>query len=179
MEEGLLVRKIDWGTVIDHIPAWRADRVMRLIDAEQLMRDPEVSVIILKNVPSRKYGRKDVVKLYHHYLSKTDAALVRLIYPTVTVNYIRDWKVEKYSPELPETIEGKEVRALLRVPRRHDRGAGEGAGLRQLLEVRDSGRFADVQQVQPLVSGRRRGADNASRRPEGQEEGEGVRRKMA
>jgi aspartate carbamoyltransferase regulatory subunit len=107
MEEGLLVRKIDWGTVIDHIPAWRADRVMRLIDADQLARDPEVSVIVLKNVPSRKYGRKDVIKLYHHYMSKTDAALVKLIYPTVTVNYIRDWKVEKYSPELPETIEGK------------------------------------------------------------------------
>ncbi|MCS7094241.1 MAG: aspartate carbamoyltransferase regulatory subunit [Thaumarchaeota archaeon] len=107
LEEQLLVRKIDWGTVIDHIPNWRADQVLKLIEVESLIKEPDVSVIVLKSVPSRKYGKKDVIKLYHYFIKESDAALIKLLFPTVTINFIRDWKVQKYVPNLPEELVGK------------------------------------------------------------------------
>jgi len=105
--EPLLVQKIDWGTVLDHIPAWRADDVVRLLDLEGLKRGMDVSIIVLYNVPSRKLGRKDVVKLYHHMVSEDEARLLALIFPQITINYIKDWKVEKHTPDLPRRIIGK------------------------------------------------------------------------
>lgn len=121
MEEHLLVRKIDMGTVVDHIPPWSAEGVLRLIDYDALRSDPSKSVIVLHNVPSRKYGRKDVVKLYRHFISHEEADLICLIYPTATVNYIRDWKVEKYRPRVPERILGRlrcpELSCITNTPR--------------------------------------------------------------
>ncbi len=106
-EESLLVRKIDWGTVIDHIPAWRAGQVVKLVGIDSLRTNPEVSVIILNNVPSRKYGKKDIIKIYHHYISQGECDILSLIFPTVTINYIRDWKVEKVKPRIPDLIVGR------------------------------------------------------------------------
>ncbi|MEM0481833.1 MAG: aspartate carbamoyltransferase regulatory subunit [Nitrososphaerota archaeon] len=105
--ESLLVRKIDWGTVLDHIPAWRADQVIKLLNLETLKQNPDVSVIVLHNVPSKKLGRKDIVKLYHYMVSEDEAEILALVLPQITINYIRDWKVEKHSPGLPEKIVGK------------------------------------------------------------------------
>jgi aspartate carbamoyltransferase regulatory subunit len=106
-EESLLVRKIDWGTVIDHIPAWRAGQVIRLLGIDHLMNNPEVSVIILNNVPSRKYGRKDIVKIYHYHISQGECDILSLIFPTTTINYIKDWRVEKVKPKIPDKIVGR------------------------------------------------------------------------
>lgn len=106
MEEHLLVRKIDMGTVIDHIPPWRAGDVLKLLDLEGLRRS-DSSLVILHNVPSKRYGRKDIIKLYRHYISSEEADLVCLVFPTSTVNYIRDWRVEKYTPKIPERIVGR------------------------------------------------------------------------
>ncbi|MEM0444599.1 MAG: aspartate carbamoyltransferase regulatory subunit [Nitrososphaerota archaeon] len=105
--ESLLVRKIDWGTVLDHIPAWRANQVLKLLNLESLNRSSDISVIVLYNVPSKKLGRKDIVKLYHHMVSEEEAKILALVFPQMTINYIRDWKVEKHSPGLPEKIIGK------------------------------------------------------------------------
>jgi aspartate carbamoyltransferase regulatory subunit len=106
MDEHLLVRKIDMGTVIDHIPPWKADSVLRLIDLENIRRS-DISLVILHNVPSRKYGRKDIIKIYRHHISHEETDIICLVYPTATVNYITDWKVEKYKPKIPERIVGR------------------------------------------------------------------------
>ncbi len=120
MEEHLLVRKIDMGTVIDHIPPWRAGDVLKLLDLEGLRRS-DSSLVILHNVPSRKYGRKDIIKLYRHYISREEADLVCLVFPTATINYIKDWSVEKYRPKIPERIVGRircpEVSCITNNPR--------------------------------------------------------------
>jgi aspartate carbamoyltransferase regulatory subunit len=107
MDESLLVRKIDWGTVLDHIPAWQADRVVKLLSLEHLKRNPDVSLIVLQNVPSKKLGRKDIVKLYHYMVSREEAGILALIFPSITINYIRDWRVEKERPGIPERIVGR------------------------------------------------------------------------
>jgi len=106
LEEHLLVRKIDMGTVIDHIPPWKAENVLRLLELDRIKRS-ECSLIVLHNVPSRKYSRKDIIKIYRHYISHEEADIICLVYPTITVNYIRDWRVEKYKPKIPEKIIGR------------------------------------------------------------------------
>ncbi|PWV36906.1 MAG: aspartate carbamoyltransferase regulatory subunit [Desulfurococcaceae archaeon] len=124
MEEHLLVRKIDMGTVIDHIPPWRAGDVLKLLDLEGLRRS-DISLVILHNVPSKKYGRKDIIKLYRHFISNEEADLVCLVFPTSTINYIKDWRVEKYKPKIPERIVGRikcpEVTCITNNPRENIR----------------------------------------------------------
>jgi len=60
----MLVRKIEEGTVIDHIPDWKADVVARVLRLDNLSRlEAEASVAILQNVSSKLLGRKDVIKI--------------------------------------------------------------------------------------------------------------------
>ena len=121
MKNQLLVRKIDHGTVIDHIPAWRAEMVMRLLDIEAIRAQPDVSLVSLNNVPSRKHGRKDVIKLNNYHLDEGNADLVCLVYPAVTINYIEDWEPRKYRPKIPELVVGRircpEVNCITNSPR--------------------------------------------------------------
>lgn len=107
MENQLLVRKIENGTVIDHIPAWRSEMVLRLLDVEEIRTRTDISLVSLNNVPSRKYGRKDIIKVNNYYLEEGEADLVCLVYPTATINYIEDWESRKYRPKTPERIFGR------------------------------------------------------------------------
>lgn len=88
--KGLKVRKIENGTVIDHIPAGRALEVLRLLNATK----PK-SVMLAMNVPSKKYGRKDFIKLEEFTLPKSSFARIRKVAPTATVNYVKDFDVVK------------------------------------------------------------------------------------
>jgi len=103
----LLVSKIDWGTVIDHIPSWQADKVLKLLDINKIKSQKDISLIILYNCPSKKYNKKDIIKLYHHYLSKEEADLICLLFPTITINYVKDSNPVKYIPNIPKRIIGK------------------------------------------------------------------------
>jgi len=107
MENQLLVRKIENGTVIDHVPPWHSDMVLRLLDLERIRASEDVSVLSLNNVLSVRYGRKDIVKLNNYHLDEGDADIVCLVYPTATVNYIEDWEPTKYRPKVPECIVGR------------------------------------------------------------------------
>lgn len=121
MKNQLLVRKIDHGTVIDHIPAWRAEMVMRLLDIEAIRAQPDVSLVSLNNVPSGKLGGKDIIKLNHYHLDEGDADLVCLVFPTVSINYIEGWEPRKYRPKIPERVSGRlrcpEVRCITNAER--------------------------------------------------------------
>ena len=106
-ENQLLVRKIDYGTVLDHIPQWQAELVLKLLDTKIIREKSDISVVSLHNVPSKKYGKKDVIKLYHYQISVEDADLISLVFPEITINYIKDWKPKKYKPKIPKKIVGK------------------------------------------------------------------------
>ena len=113
MKEGdtdsrMLVRKIEEGTVIDHIPDWKADVVARVLRLDNLSRlEAEASVAILQNVSSKVLGRKDVIKIDRWHVDEGEADILCLIFPSITINYINDWKVSKYAPQVPDTIEGR------------------------------------------------------------------------
>jgi len=101
-EKELLVRKIESGIVVDHIPPGKAFLVLKL-----LRHDPEAKVLIAMNVESRKLGRKDLIKIEGRYLTSREIDLIALVAPSATVNIIEDWKVkEKRRIELPKEVEG-------------------------------------------------------------------------
>ncbi|MBI5047297.1 aspartate carbamoyltransferase regulatory subunit [Candidatus Micrarchaeota archaeon] len=86
------VDKIAIGTVVDHIKAGKAARVMKLfgIDEEYPHR-----VAIVMNVPSKKMGTKDIVKIEGKIISQEMANIIALISPKASVNIIKNSKVEK------------------------------------------------------------------------------------
>jgi len=98
----LLVRKIENGIVIDHIPAGKAFLVLRL-----LKLDPTARVLIALNVDSGRLGTKDLIKIEGSYLTSKEIDLIALVAPSATMNIIENWRVkEKRRIELPEQVEG-------------------------------------------------------------------------
>lgn len=89
------------GIVIDHIKAGNAMRIYNLLGFDKL----ECSIAIIKNVSSKKMGKKDIIKID----SNIDINLEALGYidPDITIDVIKDSKlVEKRHVDLPETLHG-------------------------------------------------------------------------
>ena len=104
----MLVRKIEEGTVVDHIPQWGAETAGKVLRLEKLARmQADVSVAILQNVESKSLGRKDIIKIDRWHVDENDLDILSLVFPSITVNYINEWKVTKYRPSVPEFIEGR------------------------------------------------------------------------
>ncbi len=95
----MIIGTITNGIVIDHIPAGRAMELYRYMNLDKL--DSEVALI--KNAPSEKYGRKDIIKI--NSLIDLNFDVLGYVHPHITVNIIRDGKrVEKLHPALPEKL---------------------------------------------------------------------------
>jgi len=106
--ERMLVRKIEEGTVVDHIPDWKAQTAAKVLRLDKLARmQADVSVAILQNVASKTLGRKDIIKIDRWHVDEKDADILALIFPDISVNYINEWKVTKYEPRVPDAIEGR------------------------------------------------------------------------
>ncbi len=87
------------GIVIDHIGAGKGMEIYRLLELEKL----DCSIALIKNVPSKKLGRKDIIKIDSDIRVNLD--LLGFVDPGITVNIIRDAVlVEKKQMELPERI---------------------------------------------------------------------------
>ncbi len=97
------VRKIRNGTVIDHIPAGKSLSVLKILNLDKYSD----TVLIAMNVPSRKMGKKDILKIENRELREDEVNKISLIAPNVTINIIREYKVvEKRKVEIPDIIEG-------------------------------------------------------------------------
>ena len=87
------------GIVIDHITAGLAMRLYELLDLERI----DGSVAIIKNVASRKMGKKDIIKIDTE--RALDLDIIGYVDPGATVNIIRDGKLlEKKTLELPHEL---------------------------------------------------------------------------
>lgn len=87
------------GIVIDHIAAGRGMQLYHLLQLDKL----DCSVAIIKNVNSRKMGKKDIIKVDGTVDIDIDA--IGYVDPKATVNIIRDEKlVEKRDIVLPEKL---------------------------------------------------------------------------
>ena len=103
-ETSLLVSRIRNGTVLDHVEAGRAFMVL---NALHIKGDEGNVVSIAMNVPSKRLGKKDIIKVENRFLKPDETNRLALISPSATVNIIRDYKlVEKRPVTLPESFIG-------------------------------------------------------------------------
>lgn len=101
--DGEKIRKIENGTVIDHIKAGRAFRVLKILGIDENYKKP---VLILTNAKSKKLGKKDIVKFENMFIKKDETNKISLISENATINIIKDKKVvEKYKVKIPDVIE--------------------------------------------------------------------------
>ena len=93
------VDSIQNGIVIDHISAGYGMKLYNLLGLDST----DASVALIKNVISRKLGRKDIIKVDAPIPINFD--VIGFVDPGATVNIIRDGKLaEKRSIEMPETL---------------------------------------------------------------------------
>ena len=87
------------GIVLDHITAGKSMEIYQALGLDHV----DCSVAILKNVPSKKMGKKDILKIAEVF--DIDLEVIGYIDPEITVCIIKDEKiVEKKQVELPEKI---------------------------------------------------------------------------
>lgn len=102
-EEVLRVSKIKDGTVIDHITGGHALDVANILGITG--REKKVITIAI-NVPSKRFKRKDIVKIEGRELNPQEVHKIALLAPHATINIIRKYKVtEKQRVKLPNIIE--------------------------------------------------------------------------
>lgn len=96
----MTVDTIKNGIVIDHITAGLGMKIYSLLGLDEL----DCQVALIKNAPSKKMGKKDIIKIDSAINLKTD--VLGYVDPDVTVNVIKDGNiVEKKQIELPEKLE--------------------------------------------------------------------------
>ena len=84
------VTAIKNGTVIDHIPSGQALKVLELLN---LSGDTSVPVSLVMNVPSKKMGAKDIIKVEDRELTQSELDRLALVAPDSSIAIIRAYSV--------------------------------------------------------------------------------------
>jgi aspartate carbamoyltransferase regulatory subunit len=85
----LKVKPIKNGTVIDHISANKALKVLKILG----LPSPDIGVTLGMNVQSSQMGRKDIVKIEGRELASREVDEIALIAPQATINIVRDYEI--------------------------------------------------------------------------------------
>jgi len=97
----LYIDSISRGIVIDHIKVGYGFSIFKYLGLDKA----DYTVALIMNAPSKKYGRKDLIKIENKI--DLDLAMLGFIDPNITVNVIENEKiVEKINLSLPENVEG-------------------------------------------------------------------------
>ncbi len=93
------IDSIQNGVVIDHITAGQGMRLYELLDLASL----DASIALIKNVSSKKMGKKDIIKIDADIELNLD--VIGFVDPDATVNIIKNGAlVEKRSIDMPEKL---------------------------------------------------------------------------
>ena len=93
------IEAIKNGFVIDHIEAGKAMEIVGLLKLDEL----SCPIAIIKNAPSRRLGKKDIIKIDADIELNTD--ILGYIDPNITVNVIKNGEIaEKRHVELPQIL---------------------------------------------------------------------------
>ena len=93
------VDSIKNGVVIDHIKAGQAMKLYHLLELDRL----ECPVAIIKNVQSKRMGKKDIIKI--DTVLELDLDIIGYVDPEITVNVIENGElVDKKRIQLPEML---------------------------------------------------------------------------
>ena len=88
------------GIVLDHIAAGKSMEIYRLLNLDRL----SCSVAVLQNVPSKKYGTKDIIKIDE--MIDVNLDIIGYIDPNITVNVVKNNElVSKKHLSLPERLD--------------------------------------------------------------------------
>lgn len=99
----LQVAAIENGTVIDHIPSEKTYEVARLLH----LSDIDVPTLIGYNLPSKRLGRKGIIKITNKYFTDEEISRLSVIAPNVVLNIIKDYEVvEKKMVVTPNELHG-------------------------------------------------------------------------
>ena len=95
----LNVGQIEEGFVLDHIKAGKSLSIYEHLGLDKL----DCTVAIIKNAPSKRLGKKDIIKIDADIELNTE--ILGYIDPNITVNVIKNGKiVEKKHVELPQML---------------------------------------------------------------------------
>jgi len=93
------IDSIQNGVVIDHIQAGKGMVLYELLGLDKV----DCSVAIIKNVNSKKMGKKDIIKIDAEI--PVDFAVLGFVDPDITINIIKNSVlVEKRTVEMPEIL---------------------------------------------------------------------------
>ena len=112
----MIIGQIKDGIVLDHITAGNGARLYELLGLDALT----CTVAFIRNVPSKKMGRKDIIKVDGDVTLNLD--VIGYVDPAATVNIIRDGElVEKKNIAMPlqltNVIKCKNPRCITSVER--------------------------------------------------------------
>jgi aspartate carbamoyltransferase regulatory subunit len=100
----LTVEKIESGTVIDHIRAGLGMRVLQMLG---LGSGYSARVALLMNVPSKRIGKKDMLKVEGKHIDEKTIDKIALISPDATINLVKGGEViEKRQVKVPGELRG-------------------------------------------------------------------------
>ena len=87
------------GVVIDHIKSGMAMKIYQILNLE----NSDCQVAIIKNAPSKKMGKKDIIKIASDV--QIDLDVLGYMDPDITINIIKDGELyDKKHLELPKKI---------------------------------------------------------------------------
>ncbi len=97
----LIVRALENGTVIDHIPSNRLFKVVSLLHLDETTDQ----ITIGNNLRSEKLGTKGVLKIADRYLQPEELNKLAILAPNAHINIIKDFQVvEKVRLSMPDDI---------------------------------------------------------------------------
>lgn len=100
IKNSLNVSTLSEGFVLDHIKAGKSMDIYHHLQLDKM----DCTVAIIKNVTSKKMGKKDIIKI-ECPIDNIDLDILGFIDHNITVNIIKDDKiVEKKSLKLPKKI---------------------------------------------------------------------------
>lgn len=97
----LKVSKIKNGTVLDHLPTNKALEILKILNLSD-----DNSVIIAMNLKSKKYHKKDIIKIENKFLTPEETNKLALLAPKATINIIKNYSVtSKRYVKLPAVLD--------------------------------------------------------------------------
>ncbi len=96
------VSKIQEGTVIDHISP---ETLFKVVEILRLNSHPDL-VSIATNLPSKKMGKKAIIKIEKRFLTEEEVNRISVFTPDATVSIIKAFAIkEKGRVKVPDAIE--------------------------------------------------------------------------
>src|SRR3989344_3975774 len=99
----LTISAIKEGTVIDHIPASSVFKIAEILK----IKDAPNEASIATNLPSKRLGRKGIIKISNLSLEQSAIDAIALLAEGATISIIKNYEVDKkQNVKIPNSVSG-------------------------------------------------------------------------